>query len=346
MATTGLEVFDRTLHTTNVWLDEINAEIGPDRHLAWHVLGTVLRSIRDEMLVEQSAHFAAQLPLLVRGAYFDQYRPAAQPASARSQEDFIARIKHDLDGARPVKAEDAAAAVMRTLNRHVTEGQIKKVRDSLPKGVRAMWPEPEHKEPGHKEPEHAGHGGKEKSHEGAKAAEPSRSAGQPAQPASSQPASGGQHPAPAQPPAPQRPAPQPSAPQHAAPTQPQAPQRPAPQPSAPQHAAPTQPPAPQHAEPPRPASHHPEPRHATPQRAAHPARGEQEEIVEEIVEGIIEEFDGGEEEIPFTSKSKSSKSADVPMGASSRPAKVHAAPDAGRTTTIGRKKTGKKPTHE
>jgi uncharacterized protein (DUF2267 family) len=153
MATTGLEVFDKTLHTTNLWLDEISAEIGPDRHLAWHVLGAVLRSIRDEMQVEQSAHFAAQLPLLIRGAYFDQYRPATQPASARSHDDFIARIQHDLDGSRPINAEAAAATVMRTLNRHVTGGQVRKVRDALPKGVRAMWPEPEHKEPEHAEPQ-------------------------------------------------------------------------------------------------------------------------------------------------------------------------------------------------
>jgi uncharacterized protein (DUF2267 family) len=172
MATTGLEVFDRTLHTTNVWLDEINAQIGPDRHLAWHVLGAVLRSIRDEMLVEQSAHFAAQLPLLVRGAYFDQYRPAAQPTSARSQEEFIARIHHDMDGARPVNAEHAATAVMRTLNRHITEGQVKKVRDSMPKGVRALWPEPEHAKSVQEK------SSEEKSGHGAKSAEPPRSTGQ------------------------------------------------------------------------------------------------------------------------------------------------------------------------
>jgi uncharacterized protein (DUF2267 family) len=164
MATTGLEVFDKTLHTTNLWLDEISAEIGPDRHLAWHVLGAVLRSIRDEMQVEQCAHFAAQLPLLIRGAYFDQYRPAAQPASGRSQQDFIGRIHRDLDGTRPIKIEQAATAVMRTLNRHITEGQVRKVRDALPKGVRAMWPEPDHAV---KHPDHA-----------VKHAEPARPAGE------------------------------------------------------------------------------------------------------------------------------------------------------------------------
>jgi uncharacterized protein (DUF2267 family) len=142
MATTGLEVFDKTLHTTNQWLDEICAEIGPDKHLAWHVLGAVLRSIRDELLIGQSAHLAAQLPLLIRGAYFDQYRPAAQPVAERSQEDFIARIRQELAGCRPVRPDLAATAVMRTLNRHITEGQVKKARDALPKGIRALWPEP------------------------------------------------------------------------------------------------------------------------------------------------------------------------------------------------------------
>src|SRR5215471_11094675 len=143
MATTGLEVFDKTLHTTNQWLDGICAEIGPDRHLAWHVLGAVLRSIRDELLIGQSAHLAAQLPLLIRGAYFDQYRPAAQPLADRSQEDFTARIRQELAGSRPVRPDLAATAVMRTLNRHITEGQIKKARDALPRSIRALWPEPD-----------------------------------------------------------------------------------------------------------------------------------------------------------------------------------------------------------
>jgi uncharacterized protein (DUF2267 family) len=142
MAATGLEVFDKTLHTTNQWLDEISAEIGPDRHLAWHVLGAVLRCIRDELLIGQSAHLAAQLPLLVRGAYFDQYRPAAQPLSDRSQDEFTDRIRQELVGCRPVRPDLAATAVMRTLNRHLTEGQVRKARDALPKSIRALWPEP------------------------------------------------------------------------------------------------------------------------------------------------------------------------------------------------------------
>lgn len=44
MGTTGLDVFDKTLQTTNIWPDEIMEAVGPDRGLAWHVLGAVLRA--------------------------------------------------------------------------------------------------------------------------------------------------------------------------------------------------------------------------------------------------------------------------------------------------------------
>ena len=45
MSATGLEVFDKTVQTTNIWLDELMADIGPDRHVAWHVLSVVTGTV-------------------------------------------------------------------------------------------------------------------------------------------------------------------------------------------------------------------------------------------------------------------------------------------------------------
>ena len=45
MSTTGLDVFDKTLQTTNIWLDEIMDVVGPDRGVAWHVLGAVSENL-------------------------------------------------------------------------------------------------------------------------------------------------------------------------------------------------------------------------------------------------------------------------------------------------------------
>lgn len=84
MSTTGLDVFDKTLQITNTWLDEIMAELGPDRQVAWHVLNAVLRTLRDRLPIDLSAHLASQLPVLVRGTYYEQWQPGHQPDKARS----------------------------------------------------------------------------------------------------------------------------------------------------------------------------------------------------------------------------------------------------------------------
>ena len=65
MSTTGLDVFDKTVQTTNIWLDDIMERMGPDRHVAWHILGAVLRVLRDRLPLDDAAHLGAQLPLLV-----------------------------------------------------------------------------------------------------------------------------------------------------------------------------------------------------------------------------------------------------------------------------------------
>jgi hypothetical protein len=56
MSSTGLDVFDKTLQTTHVWLNELCEEICPDAHLAWHVLGAVLRATRDRLPMDLAAH--------------------------------------------------------------------------------------------------------------------------------------------------------------------------------------------------------------------------------------------------------------------------------------------------
>ena len=59
MSTHGLEVFDRTLETTHIWLNEICSELGPDKHLAWKVLSTVLQRLRDRLPIPLAAHLGA-----------------------------------------------------------------------------------------------------------------------------------------------------------------------------------------------------------------------------------------------------------------------------------------------
>ncbi len=141
MSATGLEVFDKTLHTTNTWLDQIMADLGPDRKIAWHALGAVLHALRDRVPIGLAVHLGAQLPLLVRGLYYDQWRPKEEPARFRSADEFLAYVQEGLKGIRPVNAADAAQAVLRVINDYVDPNEVAKVRNSLPDPIRKLWPE-------------------------------------------------------------------------------------------------------------------------------------------------------------------------------------------------------------
>ena len=148
MSASGLETFDRSIHATNAWLKGISREIGAaeeigaaDRKLAWRVLGVVLRVLRDRLPVDDAAHLAAQLPLLIRGAFYEQYRPAVQPNSMRSRAEFVARVADGLEGGgRPINPERAIKAVFSTVQRHVAEAETAKVRHALPEDIRMLWP--------------------------------------------------------------------------------------------------------------------------------------------------------------------------------------------------------------
>jgi uncharacterized protein (DUF2267 family) len=139
MSATGLDVFDKTLQTTHIWLDEIMAVTGPDRHVAWHVLGAVLRTVRDRVPVPLAAHLGAELPILVRGIYYDQWHVADQPERYRSADEFLRHVADKLGAIRPVNWQDATRAVFNVLTRHVARGQIEKIRDALPEDVRDLW---------------------------------------------------------------------------------------------------------------------------------------------------------------------------------------------------------------
>lgn len=147
MSANGLEVFDRTLETTHVWLKEIMADLGPDKQVAWKALSTVLHKLRDRLSINLAAHLGAQLPLLIRGVYYDQFEPAKMPSECRNRDDFVDEVAVWLSDTRPVDPELAIRSVFKVLSRHVSQGQIAHVKQSLSKGLRQLWDEAERGEP-------------------------------------------------------------------------------------------------------------------------------------------------------------------------------------------------------
>lgn len=142
MSASGLAVFDKTLQITNIWLDDLMEDHGPDRQLAWRMLSAVLHTLRDRLPADLAAHLSAQLPLLIRGTYYDQYDPSKQPSRIRSLNAFLEQVNEELSPARPVDVNEAVRSVFRVLSHYLDPGEARKVREGLPKEIQELWPDP------------------------------------------------------------------------------------------------------------------------------------------------------------------------------------------------------------
>jgi uncharacterized protein (DUF2267 family) len=114
--------------------------LGPDRQRAYHALRAVLHAHRDRLPTAEAAHLGAQLPMLVRGIYYEGWRPQVEPAASRKLGDFLGWVDGELQGTRPTSAERATRTVFRTIVQHVDEGEARKVAHVLPEEIRALWP--------------------------------------------------------------------------------------------------------------------------------------------------------------------------------------------------------------
>ncbi len=140
--TAHLHTIDHTVQLTREWTRDLARLLDwDDEQRAWRMLRVTLQALRDWLDVHEAAHLGAQLPLLVRGLYYEGWRPAKAPVSKRSKADFLARIE-DAFKTDPIDdPEEAVCSVFRLLNHHISVGEIQDVRHRLPKPIRDLWPE-------------------------------------------------------------------------------------------------------------------------------------------------------------------------------------------------------------
>lgn len=131
----------RSVQQIQQWLKELrdNGDF-TDLDQALAVLRVVLHELRNRMTLEEAVDLGAQLPLLVRGIYYEGWQPHRVPHKVRTRQKFVDEVATALLP-HVVPPERAIRDVLALLAHHCDPGEIADVIGQLPAELKELWPE-------------------------------------------------------------------------------------------------------------------------------------------------------------------------------------------------------------
>lgn len=143
MTETGLEAFDTTLQKTNLILKAIMDRFGwEDRRQAYDALRAVLHTLRNRLTPEHAAGFSAQLPMLVRGLYFDGWRVSEVPIKM-NREEFLDEIGRQIvPPPSGTSMEEVTRGVLAIVATYTDPNEMRKIKATLPSDIQDLLEQP------------------------------------------------------------------------------------------------------------------------------------------------------------------------------------------------------------
>ncbi len=137
MSFTGVDSLDSSIAKTNAWLAGIDAELGTgNRQFAYRIARAWFHCLRDRLTVTVAAHFAAQLPELLRGVFYDGWNPGHVPGRYGRGE-YVTRFAREAR-VRDSDVSKTARAVTAVARQHMSAGVIDEAFALLPADLRKL----------------------------------------------------------------------------------------------------------------------------------------------------------------------------------------------------------------
>jgi uncharacterized protein (DUF2267 family) len=139
--TTGLDEFDRTVQESNLWLKDLMARLNAeDRHHAYSVLRASLHALRDRIGPQHAAQLGAQLPMLLRGLFYEGWHMSGTPTKERREYDLIRRVREALPDQDEAEVRRGICATLDLLSGRIDRGEAIKLVHLFPQELRELWP--------------------------------------------------------------------------------------------------------------------------------------------------------------------------------------------------------------
>ena len=139
-----LPVFETALQKTHQWLNDVMIRMGwDDQHKAYQVLRAVLHAIRDRLPAEIAVKFASQLPMIIRGFYYEGWKPSQTPIKVTTLNDFLALVSMHISSPQFTNNRELEAVtkvVFAVLNDYLSHGEMENIKKAFPEHLSSLWP--------------------------------------------------------------------------------------------------------------------------------------------------------------------------------------------------------------
>lgn len=140
MSAVEQSVFHNPVSKANGWIKEISRRLKlNDEKEALKALRVVLHGLRDRLTIEEAAQLSAQLPLVVRGVFFESWRPHAMAGRSGGLTEFFAEIDDKLSNLTPHDRKRTVQVVFDVLAHHISEGEVNEIAAVLPADFKEFW---------------------------------------------------------------------------------------------------------------------------------------------------------------------------------------------------------------
>lgn len=137
----GIQALDAAIQATDDWISALMRRLGwQDREKVYLALVVTLHALRDSLPRDEAAYIGAQLPVLLRGLYYDGWHPSGRIAQARTRSAFLERIEEGVHRDPGIDAEQAARAVFALLAKRLPAGELEDAKAATPSALRMFWP--------------------------------------------------------------------------------------------------------------------------------------------------------------------------------------------------------------
>lgn len=135
MTVSSIGNIEKSVHQTNAWVKDVQALLGCTENEAFLALRSTLQNLRDRLTIEEATDFAAQLPIVLKGAFYEQWNPVGKPEKM-DRTAFVSRVHAQFSNDPNMNPEDVVMAVFKVLKNRI--GKMRHILSNMPPDIEGI----------------------------------------------------------------------------------------------------------------------------------------------------------------------------------------------------------------